>query len=459
MSLKRILMACFGGLLFCGIIGIPSLAQEIPLWVKNYEEWAKKTGDKVAMEWIKKYKTPQALALGKAWREYLGFDMPALVSQSKLAPDVKPGIVITGENYQNYPDLKDLLPPSLYYRLKPGAYPHYSDIKVVPTHQYYPAASKQEWSKKSGAKAKVSPNDELLGWEAGIPFPKPKKGVECAHNCSVLGMGSDTASLAPVHFYLHDRYQKKERYRKLNLYWSHFRGRSVLPPTPFDPKHPDVLDKGSIVAFYPFDIQGFAGVRTRFMNIKKEDEFVTYIPALRRIRRLSGSDTQDPILGSDIPWEDWMGYWQRISPFIWRGVKFKLLGKVEVLLPWHYIRPYRLDPDKGVAYTRWERRFCWLTEIIIPDSRYMYSKRRVYTNMELGKADYTECYDRRGSLWRTYLLYHYFNPENGIDSCWGCDVMDHVNKHKSFVKLDTTPNPPEVTDDYYNLRFLTKMAR
>ena len=246
---------------------------------------------------------------------------------------------------------------------------------------------------------------------------------------------------------------------KINLYWTHFTGRTDLPPIPRDPMNPDVIDKGSIIAFYPFDIRGFAGVRIRYLDVKKADEFITYIPALRRVRRMSGSDTQDPLLGSDVPWEDWMGYWQRISAYIWKDVTFELLGKEVILAP----SPSPRVPTYSYKYclflSPWELKPCYKIQVNIGDPRYMYSKRILWIDMTTGRMAYCENYDKRGRLWRDYIILHLFHPEDGNSSIGSGECLDHVNSHKSGLKFNTTINNPLIGDDYFNLRFLTKMAR
>ena len=39
-----------------------------------------------------------------------------------------------------------------------------------------------------------------------------------------------------------------------------------------------------------------------------------YIPSLRRIRKLSATDSQDPVMGQDVIYDDNEGWMQKISP-------------------------------------------------------------------------------------------------------------------------------------------------
>ena len=49
----------------------------------------------------------------------------------------------------------------------------------------------------------------------------------------------------------------------------------------------------------PQDVRGFILLRHKYWDPTKPDDVFSYIPALKRIRRLTGGDVTDPLLGSD----------------------------------------------------------------------------------------------------------------------------------------------------------------
>jgi len=73
--------------------------------------------------------------LAEEYANMLGFKVKDMVG--KVAPNIKPGMVIDSSNYKNYPGLKELFPESLYSRLDPGAYAPLAPIKIVETDQYH----------------------------------------------------------------------------------------------------------------------------------------------------------------------------------------------------------------------------------------------------------------------------------------------------------------------------------
>ena len=87
-----------------------------------------------------------------------------------------------------------------------------------------------------------------------------------------------------------------------------------------------------VCLFIPRDLSGSSYVRTRFKGADVPDQFLLYVPSMRRIRRLSGRDTQDPLFGSDLVWDDYNIYWQKVSSTEFPN-EYKIIKKTEMLLP------------------------------------------------------------------------------------------------------------------------------
>ncbi len=426
-------------------------------WEKNWEEWAKITGNEEWALWAKELQKPKALSLGKAWADYLGYDSVSLVNRSQLAPDIVPDLVINENNYQNYPGLKKLLRPSLYKRLRRGEYAQIPELRIAPTmHRYHSRGRLEATKRYEGTCKLIVDGQQLLNWKAGIPFPHPRNAAEVAHSFDRIGSGSDTTSFNPIDFLMWERKGKFERIIKSQLQWYISKGRYDLPPIPNAPDAHEILEKGSLVIVYPYDLKGYAGVRQRFVDPEKEDSFEFYLPFLRRVRRLSGADTQDPIIGTDIAWEDWKGWWQKLSPKMW-PMEYKMVdSQAECLLPVQWLTTYTLKGDKVLCY--WERRPSWVIDAICKTKLYFYSKRRVWIDKELFTDNMDEKYDIRGNLWRDWFEIKMWDPENGYTAWWGVDVADYPNRHRTIAKMDCIANDPKITDEYFSLGWLRKMA-
>jgi hypothetical protein len=441
-----------------------------PFWVRNWNYWAKKTGNPRWRAWGMRIKNPWSVKLGKEWIEMTGgIDCSKIVARSKVAPKIRPGVVITPDNAREYPGLGKLWPQSMIDRLTKGAYMPIKQVAIAPTQHYYLSRgvlkNTREYSKqvRLDAQGMLKLGDD--NYVGGIPFPViPKWGEydkmtnwKIVHNMDRLVIGQDQLTFKPMVLPQYDKNGNLERTVKMGLFWRIYWGRNDLDPRPFIPDKKDQESKGSISCTYPFDKRGFAATRWRYTDLDKADLFMCYLPDLRRTRRLSGADTQDPILGTELTWEDWKVWWQKISQDIWPS-ECRALREEEFLAPTKWDTDFKIDAD-GCIDVSYERRPSWVIDYIAaPQSGYFYKIRRVWLDFEKKRCNYDECYDQRGRLWRTWLDINRWIPESGYWTWWGCDITDHVNKHRTILHMTSIANDPTLTDEYFDLRFLSRMA-
>jgi hypothetical protein len=433
-----------------------SWAIDKPKWLINLEKFAKEEGDSDLLEKVKLFSDPEAIKLQKDWKNFLSFDAPSIIDKAKdKYSDIKPGIVIDGDNYKQFPSLKKLLPESIYRRLEKGAYAQIGRIRVVPTSSYYLYREVLDATKRNLNKPKIGSNNELKNWRGGVPFPFPENGAQVYHDRDRFDLVGDSIYLNPGEFTMFDRKGKKERFERGLLYWMYYKGRTKLSPKPNIPGYDNILEKGSLRMTYPYDLNGFAVVRTKFIeNLKKPDDFISYIPALRRIRRLAGTDTMDPIIGTDIAWEDWRGWWQNIITW---PTEFKLIGEGIALLPSMPHRSFYKMDERGKFYENWELRPCFIIEAYVKKGGYFYSKRRVWVDKECFIGTYFEMYDAKGNLWKSLLPIKRINPNGEIHWLFA-DCIDYINKHRTLMRMQSVVNDPNITNDYFELKYLIKIA-
>lgn len=454
---------------------------KLPFWVRNWNYWAKKTGNKDWIAWGRRLQNPKGIKLGLEWIKLNGIDCSKVTALSKIAPEIRPGVVITQKNWKKYEKgLKELWPKSLWFRLTNNAYVPYKKLTICPTQHIYKSKGVLYYTKKYLGKPHIDKEGMMdLSFDnyiSGVPFPlvpacakwdDPKMSLGkrygdkyawwTVHNMDRLVVGQDQLSFNPIIPSLYDRHAKLERTQKWGLYWRIYWNRMDLPPTPYIPGQEDIESKGSIAAIYPFDIRGFAATRWRYTDKDKEAMFMCYLPALRRTRRLSGSDTQDPILGTDLTWEDWKVWWQKISQKIWPS-KAVTLRAEEILTPVMWDKRFKFD-EKNFIQTYYERRPSWVIDYIaVPPSDYFYKVRRAWIDFEVKRVNYNECYDQRERLWRTWLDFKRWYPETGYFTWWGCDIPDQVNRHWTLLQMEAVVNDPKLTDSYFDLRFLSRIA-
>jgi hypothetical protein len=463
--MKRILI--IAALLFAAVtFTAPSMAEEVPYWVKQWQDWAKSTGNQDFIEWGQKLASPEAIKLGKEWEAFLGYNAVDMVAKDTKAPSIKPGLVITPENVAKYEkELRELFPYGFEWEVDrmtgKGVYANYNysplEMVIVPTTHAWNDRGYLEATKKYSNTCKIGKNDALEGWVAGLPFPKPKNALEIVHNYDRLTIMGDNLNSLPLQFGLYGKDGQRERVEKIELHWNNYVGRIKVPPFPTIPGFEDIYEKGSIVALFPYDLKGFAAVRTRYADPQKEDSFVTYVPSMRRIRRLAGTNTQDPLVGSDISWEDWKGYWSKLSI---HPAEYEVIGETVVLCPSFNPKPIEYFEKYGGWAQRywWERRPVWVVKITSKEPTYIYGARIWYVDKETFAMQQEIFYDQKGRVWKLWDWCWRWNPDNGELDYWNPYIADVVNRHTTIANHHIILNMPDLSENLFNLRYLSEQA-
>jgi len=406
--------------------------------------------------------------LAKAWEEMIGFQAPDVVGKKAL--EIKPGMIIDSSNYKDFPALKELLIPSLYIRLDPDHYAPLTPIKVVETNQYHITKGVAQKCLESMKTCKIgSDGISLEGFKGGYPFPRPKTGLEMAWNIEEKYFG-DTFYMNPMWLRLYGRDNRPERDMKWVLGGVRWKYRCDWGED-FEPNPEGVKTASSGWFYYPRDISGTCYLRRKFADVNRTDEFLLYLPSMRRVRRMGGRDAQDPMFGADVTWDDFQGMYQKISPVDFH-MEWKIIEKTEYLLPtWLHVdyakgeeRPpdsHSDDSDEGtfLYWASWQRRPVITTEAIELDKRYMYSKRIIYHDRETLLILHTEFFDQAGRLWRTWTRDGIFNKFDGSFSENLVDVMDYLNVHRTILDAKGISNPKWVGQEYSDMKFIIRKAK
>jgi hypothetical protein len=182
----------------------------------------------------------------------------------------------------------------------------------------------------------------------------------------------------------------------------------------------------------PRDLFGNVINITAYVDKDKDDLFLMYINSIRRIRKMTASDTQDPAVGQDMIYEDWQGFNQKLSPKRY-PYKYEVIAEQEFLVPitWDGA-PYVSSKEgyilKGLQF---ERRPCWVLQLTQLDKNYVYSKRILYIDRENLYLYHVESYDHKGRLYRSYDSLWGFIPAMGIYNQFHTLALDHIDTHST----------------------------
>lgn len=386
-----------------------------------------------------------------------------------FAATIQPGLTLTKDNYNNYlTSLEEFTDPALYGVLVDALEKGEVTIPIVGAKKYDPSNVFSDATKKYHQKCSLTPDGVLKGWRAGVPFPEPKNALELAWNFEKRQMiGDDYYMKASLH--LMNKNAKIERTFAWH-YWKYaYAGRCFFPPIPEEPGNKDKVHfKEEMVVFKPFDVKGFCMIRTRYLPLERDDEVYNYIPAIRRVRRMSGADVCDPVLGSDLIFDDFDYMRQKIDPKI---MEFKM-GEREMLIPCLKEEPTGVPPDPFKTTVRgnlwqfeWEIAPVWTLEIKINDRNYIYSKRMVY--IRKGRKTFNDAgiaanYDQAGRLFRSSIIVHSIvGAPSFAEKGW------HVGRMTNHITDHCTMNPHEaehggggrVVPKQFSFKWLLSKAR
>ncbi|HIE86232.1 MAG: outer membrane lipoprotein-sorting protein [bacterium] len=435
--------------LFCSSSGFADTNKALEAW----KEFAKQTGNPNHAAWVEEISKPAAVALAKEWREVRGYDSYDLLANAELPEELKPGLKINSENMDQFPWLKDFLPEELLGHLT-SDWSHIKEITIVPTNTYY-----MHKGYLQGTKELKEKNIELQINEAGellypdgsyalmsgpgatsVPFMNPKNGLELNWSYVAHSVNTDTLDFEPIHMRACTPAGKVDSEYKADLWWWHYHNRQNVEPFGDIAGKEDYIEGGSIFFLEPYDIRGLAGVRQRYADAKKDDDFKVFIPSLRRTRVLTGSDAQDPIAsGQELTWDDWRAYWGKTDV---ESFEYKLVGEGYVLASPEvgYVYDSAVLTEDACNYESMELelRPVWILDIIDKTGKYMYSKRRTWVDKEFYYMQYHMTWDPRGNPYRNWEDSRAWRPSEG-DAQWRY-VMVNNYVTKRMTTLYMTPN-------------------
>ncbi|MFH0730402.1 MAG: DUF1329 domain-containing protein [Pseudomonadota bacterium] len=380
----------------------------------------------------------------KAWADAVGFKAPDVVG--KIHPEIKPG-KYTWKDVQNNPAFKELMWQTMFDRIKPPGPPFAGNIpefEIIPTRQYYWSLPVSKATKENEGKTKLDDNGYIIAdtLEVGYPFPKPSgkfKAQQIIYNWESRYQNNS------FNFYLLGRAYAYDKNLKTDFdgaFWVKgisLSGREVEPIGFYDERAQKQGERRCIAFQFtaPRDVAGMTQFATFYIDPKKLDSLLMYLPSMRRLRKMSASDSQDPVGGTDAIYDDNEGFLQKLSPDIY-PYKYEVIAEREYLMPAPSIdgAEYIMSPEKGlgVGNVRMERRPIFVVQLTQLDKNYVYSKRVIYFDAERFQLYNSENYDQKGRLYRSWFNPSSFVPElgagfqGGAVQCW----RDYIDLHTTM---------------------------
>ncbi|RJF88865.1 DUF1329 domain-containing protein [Oleomonas cavernae] len=403
--------------------------------------------------------SPEALAIAKRWSALRGYDAPGLLATANLPPELKPGTVINASNV-DAAWLKPYIVPGLAARFKDTGWFGWKEAVIVPTASYYMPKGTLEQTEEAKAKGIVfnaTPDGNLLtpdgkyalSTQGALPFVNPKNGLEATWSFVAHGISNDNLNFHPITMDVCNSSNKLERTYKAELWWQKMHGRKDVAPFGDINGMDGVVEGGAVYFTDPRDVRGLSGVRKRFADAKKEDDFKVYVPTLKRTRILSATDGQDPLAaGLELIWDDWRAYWVKTDL---NKFDYQIVGEGWTLgFPHvgHFYEAAARSNPCAVDTVELELRPVWIVEITDKTGKYIYSKRRIYLDKETYYPAANEFYDARGNLMRLWWDSRDWVPQTGLAQWKQVPVWNVVSNRLTWLTmdarwkdLDTNPTP------------------
>ncbi len=343
--------------------------------------------------------------------------------------DVSPGDHIDTTNSEK---LEGLVPDALVNWVKNGDFVLEVDELAYEPLDYFPDYARDAFEKNAG-RYDLDPEDGIFDVKTGkgpehivgLPFPKvdpedPKLPQKVMYNALYMQY-----ILANLRFPFQSIYIGRSGFeREIGCLWQQAAMDGY--PGARDVHNPNNVEKYTILLVNkPFDLSGTSIMLWRYLDPTKQDSTFGYIPAIRRVRRMSPANRSDALLGSDFSVDDANGFDGKITAFTW-----KLIGKREMLAPALGTRPMRVEKnDEGEWSTTkeippvvygyqkegwqgaswaptslvWVKRPAYLVEMKPKDPYYNYGPQILWVEAEIFGCAYKVIHDKSGAYWKTFF--------------------------------------------------------
>jgi hypothetical protein len=139
----------------------------------------------------------------------------------------------------------------------------------------------------------------------------------------------------------------------------------------------------------------------------RNDDTWVYVPALRRVRRISTARRTDAVAGTDFTFDDLRSFAGIVPQYEW-----ECLGTMPLIAPTNSklrAYPYSQDVDFGplglsFANDRWELRDAVKVRMTPKDEDHPYKYKDIYLDRQTLSPLYSFAYDRKAELWK--IIWH-----------------------------------------------------
>jgi len=364
--------------------------------------------------------------------------LPAAAQQAEdaggLTPSFKEGDVITLDQVEK---LKPFLPEQ-FWDNRDFFFYEGMKLEIGPTQaDYAPSKEYVAATEKFRGQPKIGPDNSLVNYTAGKPFPDdmidckndPQAGVKIMWNKDYAWTGDG----ARASFY----YSYWDRGEQLPLYYqgsaktiilSHRVEKEYLEGSEGDVFRGEKRKNAfGVQVDAPFDARGIMLLSYRYKatdgprDQAKNDDTWVYVPTLRRVRRISTAQRTDAVSGTDFTFDD-LGSFAGIVP----QYEWQCLGEKKMIAPvntkvkgYPYEKEHNFGPY-GLSYAddRWELRDTWVVRMKPKNPDHPYHHKDIYLDKVTLKPLYSFAYDQKEELWKIIWHNKRWSEDHSLTGDW-----------------------------------------
>ena len=354
----------------------------------------------------------------------------SFLSSAIVHADFIPGQILNQElNQDTWQQAEGLMPEPVLSRFQDGSYQ--AEIIALPQAPTWTWSSTfNAASEKNANKFAVDADDVLIdtttqtypSFVYGLPFPQidpddRQAAVKVLYNFVYTLMQADDADRLSNLYWVSptDMERNIEFHGQVLFYGSRFSGPIANPE--------ETLRRTLLTGMSPNEVRGAMILEWIHLDPRKPKSLWSYLPEIRKVRRLPAFKGSDSMFGTDLAFDDPFLFYGTVQSFSWR-----LLGIQDALVPQglpvpplqqnnhsyvlknppEFLTPgWQGENAKGKAWWpsnyRLTKRPVWVVEATAKDPKYAYARQVLWIDQELFIAYYKETYDRVGRLWRMLL--------------------------------------------------------
>jgi hypothetical protein len=357
----------------------------------------------------------------------------------------------------NVDEVKEFVPETLYDLMKNTDRWGESWFEIVPYRQVPVTPGNIKLTKQYYGQSKIGAEGEIVNYTSGVPFPDTTVPVEMAHNFRTRSFGD--AYQSEEKGYIVDGRLKYDMSILIRNKMCFFAARTDTPPVPeLTPNPKGIWRTFTMEQIDPPEVRDMRILEIHYIDRMKAYDRWMWTPAIRRVRRSSTTERQDPKGGGDNAAYDNLG---------WDGAiqenTYKYLGTKELLLVRHNdnSKLVHTPGDCITDGTQRERVKAHLIEAVSKDPNFFYQKSVWYLDPESWQMLYSDRYDRRGRLWKVLDQHGMVGTgHNGVQfGHFNGNQMIDVQRIHSTVAQATQEFGVEFERDIFTFKYLQEYGR